>query len=103
VGRLDRLAGSLSRTEGELRREQAAALTRIALKLESLLGRLRTVQAEIGTLSGDARARRLAEYAELRSEATLYRWYLEVQREAVGLVHHGRLDELYPMPPAVDS
>jgi len=28
-----------------------------------------------------------------------YRWYLEVQREAMGLRHHHRLDEFYRIPP----
>jgi len=31
----------------------------------------------------------------VRSEARLYRCYLEVQRESVGLRDHGALDELY--------
>jgi hypothetical protein len=28
-----------------------------------------------------------------------YRWYLEVQREAIGLRQHQHLDEFYPIPP----
>lgn len=31
-------------------------------------------------------------------ESLVYRWYLEVQREALGLRRHHVLDELYPIP-----
>jgi hypothetical protein len=37
-------------------------------------------------------------HAELRERARRYRWYLEVQRESVGLTRHEALDELYPIP-----
>jgi hypothetical protein len=39
----------------------------------------------------------------LRREALRYRWYLEVQRESVGLRHHHCLDEFYRIPPADPS
>ena len=41
----------------------------------------------------------VAAYRELRQQAVKYRWYMEVQREAIGLRHHQRLDEFYPIPP----
>jgi hypothetical protein len=39
-----------------------------------------------------------AEYERLRARARQYRWYLEVQREALGLRHHGFLDRFYAVP-----
>jgi hypothetical protein len=38
-------------------------------------------------------------YRELRRRAVRYRWYLEVQREALGLHPDHRLDEFYSIPP----
>ncbi len=38
------------------------------------------------------------EYRSLRRQARRYRWYLEIQREAIGLRRHELLDELYPIP-----
>jgi hypothetical protein len=34
--------------------------------------------------------------------AVTYRWYLEVQREALGLRQHHRLDEFYPIPAPIE-
>lgn len=44
----------------------------------------------------------LRDMARVRAEAVRYRWYLEVQREALGIRNHRSLDEFYPMPPALD-
>jgi hypothetical protein len=49
----------------------------------------------------DDRARAVSRYRELRAHAVRYRWYLEVQREAIGLRHHHRLDEFYRIPPDI--
>ena len=105
------------RIELELMEERAAALRRISQTLESLLEHLQAVRMRIGEVpayaqSAPARPRRslgeggpwsnrspeLAEYRELRRRAVRYRWYLEVQREALGLHPDHRLDEFYPMP-----
>lgn len=83
----------------ELARERAAALTRIAGTLETLLDRLNALGAELRERPDADRASRLAAYAALRSDAVRYRWYLEVQREALGLRRHDPLDRLYPIPP----
>jgi hypothetical protein len=88
----------LAHTEAELVEEKAAALRRIAGTLEDLLDDLeRRAQGLIG-LEGRERDRSVAAYNEVLGRARLYRWYLEVQWEAVGLRRHDRLDELYPVP-----
>jgi hypothetical protein len=69
----------------ELNEERVAALTRISRTLESLIARLQ-VEHDPG------------KHAELREQAQKYRWYLEVQREALGIRHHRMVDELYRIP-----
>jgi len=87
-----------SRVEDELRAEQAAALRRIGERLSSLLRDLDERLARLGTLSGDERAREREAARVVAAEARLFRWYMVVQREAVGLRDHRFLDEVYPMP-----
>jgi len=84
----------------ELQEERAAALARISRRLERLIGQLEATRAQIAQSRDEDRARAVAEYRELHKQATRYRWYLEVQREAIGLRHHQRLDEFYRIPPA---
>lgn len=86
-------------TERELLSEKAAALRRIAGRLEELLaelGRMRTALSG----GGPEHEGRLASYRAVREEARRYRWYLEVQREAVGLRRHEDLEPHYPIPEA---
>jgi hypothetical protein len=84
----------------ELQEERAAALARISRRLERLLEQLHVTREQIAQdRDEDARARDLAAYRELHKEAVKYRWYLEVQREAIGLRHHQHLDEFYRIPP----
>lgn len=90
--------GSLGKLEEELLREKAAVLARIAGTLEELLTRLSVMRAGLGDLAGEERARQIGTYAALRAQSELYRWYLEVQREALGLRRHHVLDELDPIP-----
>ncbi|MFY0529813.1 hypothetical protein ACN28I_43830 [Archangium gephyra] len=88
--------------EVEIQSEKASAMRRVASRLESLLVELEeTRQGWLGA-SGPARARLAARHRELRGEAEKQRWYLIVQREAMGLRHHGDIDELYRLPPAVE-
>jgi hypothetical protein len=82
----------------ELNEERIAALTRISRTLESLLEQLRELKDRIPSLQAAAKERELAAYRELRGKAREYRWYLEVQREALGIRHHQMLDELYRIP-----
>lgn len=85
----------------ELNGERAAALARVARTFESILERLADARSRLPA-SGDARREALAQYAELRQRALQYRWYLEVQREAIGIRRHQMLDEFYRIPPAID-
>jgi len=85
--------------EQELQQERAAALGRIARTLEGLIARLELLRAKASTASGPERSAIAEEHAEVRGRAMTYRWYLEVQRESVGLRRHDTLDELYPVPP----
>jgi hypothetical protein len=87
----------------ELHEERVAALTRIAGTLEGLIEQLKALRARLATTSGVAHARDLAMYRELRIQARKYRWYLDVQREALGLRHHRILDEMYEIPEALDG
>jgi hypothetical protein len=83
----------------ELQEERAAALARISRRLERLLEQLQATREQIAHAPEDDRARDVAAYRELHKQALKYRWYLEVQREAIGLRHHQRIDEFYPIPP----
>jgi len=82
----------------ELNEERIAALTRISGTLESLIAQLQQVHERISTRHDSARDRDVAAYRELHERARKYRWYLEVQREALGMRHHQILDELYVIP-----
>ena len=85
----------------ELNEERVAALRRISQTLDSLIGQLHQARESISTADQRERSRAIAAYRELRARAVQYRWYLEVQREAMGLRHHHRLDEFYGIPPDV--
>jgi len=85
----------------ELQEERAAALARISRRLERLLDQLQATREQIARDRDEDRARNIAAYRELHKEAVKYRWYLEVQREALGLRQHQLLDEFYRIPPEV--
>ena len=97
MGRSD-TAERQGRIELELMEERAAALRRISETLESLIDELQALRARIGDVHWSTRSSEVAEYRELRRRAVKYRWYLEVQREALGLHPDHRLDEFYPVP-----
>jgi hypothetical protein len=86
------------RIELELMEERAAALRRISQTLETLIEQLNALQERIGAVHWSSRTPEVAEYRELRRRAVRYRWYLEVQREALGLHPDHRLDEFYRIP-----
>ena len=50
---------------------------------------------------GPKRRGLLEEYETNRLRAVEQRWYLEVQREAMGLRKHTDLDQFFPLPPAI--
>ena len=84
----------------ELNDERAAALLRISKTLESLMLQLRASRERVrAAAAGADRERELVAWQSLRARAVTYRWYLEVQREALGLRRHEVLDEFYEMPP----
>jgi hypothetical protein len=82
----------------DLNEERAAALMRIGRTLESLLDQLQAARAAVLAAGEADRERELAAWRALRARAVKYRWYLEVQREALGLRQHRYLDEFYPIP-----
>lgn len=82
----------------ELNEERAAALLRISNTLESLILQLRAARVRVRSASGPDREREVETWQSLRARAAKYRWYLEVQREALGLRHHDVLDEFYEVP-----
>ena len=83
----------------ELQEERAAALARISRRLESLIEQLHAAREEIARAREEEdRARGIAAYQELHKQAVKYRWYLEVQRESLGMRHHHMLDEFYRIP-----
>jgi hypothetical protein len=88
----ERSAEELRRVEVEIAEEKTAALARIAGRLQELIEQAAELRA-----NGEPAA-----YESVRQQARLYRWYLEVQREALGLTWHAELDRIYPVPPALD-
>ena len=94
---------SFARVERELQSERAAALARIAGRLGELVARLAEMRADPPKPPGATRTAEVAAYRAVRAEARLYRWYLEVQREALGLRRHDGLDEHYPIPDDIEA
>jgi hypothetical protein len=84
----------------ELTREKAAALARIGGRLGELVAEL---ERRRQTREGEPGEGERAAFCALRDEARRFRWYLEVQREAVGVRGHARLDEAYPIPASLDT
>jgi hypothetical protein len=82
----------------ELNEERIAALTRISNTLDSLITQLHQLRERIPLQHTSARERDLAAYRELHERARKYRWYLEVQREALGMRQHRMIDEVYKIP-----
>jgi hypothetical protein len=82
----------------DLNEERAAALMRISRTLESLIDQLNATRSTVVAAAGPDRERELTAWRELRARAVRYRWYLDVQRESLGLRHHHYVDEFYPIP-----
>lgn len=91
-------AEGFERITRELNEERVAALRRISGTLESLIDKMHAARERIEALPAAERAAEIATYHDLRGKAFQYRWYLEVQREALGLRQHHRLDEFYRIP-----
>jgi hypothetical protein len=95
---MERMAEGLARTEAELRSEKAAALARIAGTLEGLLAELQRRREDFDLLPEDEQVHAAETYDAVREQARLYRWYLVVQREALGLFLHDDVERHYPLP-----
>jgi hypothetical protein len=87
----------------ELNEERAAALVRISRVLESLIAELHAVRVHIENGGEIDRERNVGRYRELYRRAIQFRWYLEVQREALGLRQHHMLDEFYLIPDPIEA
>jgi hypothetical protein len=88
--------------EQEIRRAQAEALGRTGERLGDLLSRVAALDREIDRMVDGPPAEReaaLVERERLRREAATAHHHLCIQREALGLVRHGLVDQRYPVPP----
>ncbi|HET7295263.1 MAG TPA: hypothetical protein VFM88_22785 [Vicinamibacteria bacterium] len=81
----------------EIASEKAAALRRIAGRLEAILAELDALREALAAAPAE-RLRLVVRFNEARDQARLHRWFLEVQREAVGLFRHDDLDAFYRVP-----
>ena len=82
-----------------IQKEKASALQGVGRKLEALLARLAGIEASARTADAVKRWELTKEHARLRAEAEKQRWYMVVQREAMGLAHHDDVERIYPLPP----
>jgi hypothetical protein len=103
----------LENTEAEIRREKAEALGRTGERLQYILEELVRLQGDLlsraavlrsssgvpdGQDSSDLREK-VTRCARLREQARQLRYYLMIQREAIGLRRHEDVDRQYPLPP----
>ena len=100
---LKRQLATSAALEAELNKERASGLGRTARQLEELLASCSTLRAELEHAKGDHRRVLLEEYDAVRRRAEEVRWYLMVQREAIGARRHDDVDALYPRPPVIRS
>jgi len=84
--------------ENELLQIKMETLARIAGKLREYLGSLERLQENIDREYNVDRPVLVNKYNSIRDLACRYRWYLEVQRDVMGLRNY-RLDEFYYVPP----
>ena len=87
----------------ELAEERVAALNRIARHLEQRIHTLNELRASAHDVAGDQRVALLHRYREVRADALRYRWYLDVQREALGLRPHETVEQYYGVPGPLDG
>lgn len=86
----------------ELNRERASGLGRTGRLIEEAITECTRLKTALETCPpGPKRRGLLEEYETNRLRAVEQRWYLEVQREAMGLRKHTDLDQFFPLPPAI--
>jgi hypothetical protein len=96
---------SVRKVEDEIRRAKAEALGRVGERLDAVLAELAERDRRLDATLGPGQPpdpRRLREIDarnRLRSEALRLAQHLVIQREALGLVRHGTVQEQYPVPP----
>jgi len=91
------------RLEQELLQARFDTLARISRTLEEHLETLEHLREKIERAAGEEeRSPLVAEFNQAREPAKRYRWYLEVQRDVMGLRNHG-LDEFYRVPPRIEQ
>jgi hypothetical protein len=100
----------------EMLRERAAVLARAGERLEEALEKLRCIEQDIAdamallspetATRGECRENLVAEinrkiraYNRQREQVKTRYYYLIVTREALGIIHHERLEEIYRVPP----
>ena len=88
----------LSGLEQEIRAEQAASLGRIGRLLEAKIAALETAREKLATYRGPDRPALVEKCLALHQEAERYFWYMQVQRECMGIYHHDALRQYYPIP-----
>jgi len=82
----------------QINEERASALSRISRTLDTLITALDEARERIRNAPEQGREFELARWRDLHARAVKYRWYLEVQREALGMRDHRLLDEFYKIP-----
>jgi len=87
--------------EAEILGEKIATYVRIARGLERLVGEAHAAREAAVRATGTRRGELVRAFHAVRGDAAQQLWYLVVQREAIGLRHHGRLEEHYPIPPPI--
>lgn len=87
--------------EVEILKEKAGALGRVGERLDGSLARLADLASRIAEADPDDRAGLVGEYRAERARARQLRYYLVVQREAMGLRRHADVDRVYPLPPDI--
>ena len=85
--------------EAELNKERASGVGRTARLLELQLERCAKLRLEYRNASPVRQGGIEREYAEAQAEAKKWQWYLMVQREAIGAMHHEDVERYYPLPP----
>lgn len=98
-----RIPNLLAAVEEEILEEKSSPLVQNGKRLERALVELEALAERAQTADSAERARLALLHAELRREAKQQHWYLLIQREALGLRDHRLVDELYPIPPPLET
>ena len=97
---LQRVFAADAALTAEINREKASGLGRTGRLIEEAIATCAQLRRSLeGVPPGPRRQGLLKEYAAQRTIVVEQRWYLEVQREAMGLRKHQDLDTHFPIPP----